>query len=87
MECNAEEGLLSDGSRRDPLILAGHGVSLRIEAFLLIRNGFTHYPQGQERYRYFRGDPELPPRIIVLDGSGSITFDVLTWLNEPNVFR
>jgi hypothetical protein len=31
---------------RDPLILAGHCVSLRIEAgTLLIRNGFTHYPQ------------------------------------------
>ena len=32
----------------DPLILAGHGVSLRVEAgTLLIRNGFTHYPQKQ----------------------------------------
>jgi CRISPR-associated protein Cas1 len=62
---------------RDPLILARHGVSLRIEAgTLLIRNGFTHYPQKQERYRYFKGDAELPPRIIILDGSGSITFDV-----------
>jgi CRISP-associated protein Cas1 len=30
---------------RDPLILAGYGVSLRIEAgTLLIRNGFTHHP-------------------------------------------
>ena len=71
---------------RDPLILAGHGVSLRIEAgTLLIRNGFTHYPQKQETYRYFKGDADLPPRIIMLDGSGSITFDVLTWLNEQKV--
>jgi CRISP-associated protein Cas1 len=71
---------------RDPLILAGHGVSLRIEAgTLLIRNGFTHYPQNQETYRYFKGDADLPPRIIMLDGSGSITFDVLTWLNEQKV--
>ena len=70
----------------DPLILAGHGVSLRIEAgTLLIRNGFTHYPQKQETYRYFKGDADLPPRIIMLDGSGSITFDVLTWLNEQKV--
>jgi CRISPR-associated endonuclease Cas1 len=68
------------------LILAGHGVSLRIEAgTLLIRNGFTHYPQKQETYRYFKGDADLPPRIIMLDGSGSITFDVLTWLNEQRV--
>ena len=71
---------------RDPLILAGHGVSLRIEAgTLVIRNGFTHYPQKQETYRYFRGDADLPPRIIMLDGSGSITFDVLTWLNQQKV--
>ena len=68
------------------MVLAGHGVSLRIEAgTLLIRNGFTHYPQKQETYRYFKGDADLPPRIIMLDGSGSITFDVLTWLNEQKV--
>jgi CRISPR-associated protein Cas1 len=71
---------------RDPLILAGHGVSLRIEAgTLLIRNGFTHYPQKQQAYRFFKGDADLPPRIIMLDGSGSITFDVLAWLNEQEV--
>jgi CRISPR-associated protein Cas1 len=27
----------------------------------------------------------LPLRIVMLDGSGSITFDVLTWLNEQKV--
>ena len=71
---------------RDPLILAGHGVSLRIEAgTLLVRNGFTHYPQKQETYRFFKGDADLPPRIIMLDGSGSITFDVLAWLNGQRV--
>jgi CRISPR-associated protein Cas1 len=71
---------------RVPLVLAGHGVSLRIEAgTLLIRNGFTHYPQKQETYRYFKGDADLPPRIIILDGSGSITFDVLSWLNQQKV--
>jgi CRISPR-associated protein Cas1 len=70
----------------DSLILAGHGVSLRIEAgTLLVRNGFTHYPQKQETFRFFKGDADLPPRIIMLDGSGSITFDVLTWLNEQKV--
>jgi CRISP-associated protein Cas1 len=71
---------------RHPLILAGHGVSLRIESgTLLIRNGFTHYPQKQETYRFFKADADLPPRIIMLDGSGSITFDVLTWLNQQKV--
>jgi CRISP-associated protein Cas1 len=70
----------------DPLILAGHGVSLQIDAgTLLVRNGFTHFPQKQKTYRFFKGDADLPPRIIMLDGSGSITFDVLTWLNEQKV--
>ena len=34
-----------------PLILAGHGVSLRIDhGSLLVRNGFTHYPQDREQW-------------------------------------
>jgi CRISP-associated protein Cas1 len=70
----------------DALILCGHGVSLKVDAnTLLIRNGFTHYPQKQETYRFFKGDAALPTRIIVLDGSGSITFDVLSWLAEQNI--
>jgi len=69
-----------------PLILCGHGVSLKVDAnTLFIRNGFTHYPQKQETYRLFKGAAEMPSRIIVLDGSGSITFDVLSWLAEQNV--
>jgi CRISPR-associated protein Cas1 len=71
---------------REPLTLAGHGVSLKVDAgSLLIRNGFTHYPQKQDTYRFFKGDAALPSRIIMLDGSGSITFDVLTWLHEQKV--
>jgi CRISP-associated protein Cas1 len=71
---------------RQPLTLAGHGVLLKIDAgTLLVRNGFTRYPQKQETYRYFKGDAALPARIIMLDGSGSITFDVLSWLAEQNV--
>jgi CRISP-associated protein Cas1 len=68
------------------LILAGHGVSLRIEnGALTIQNGFTHYPQMREIIRYFRGDVALHERIILLDGSGSISFDVLSWLVEQKV--
>ena len=68
------------------LILAGHGVSLRIEnGALTIQNGFTHYPQKREIIRYFPGDVALPQRIILLDGSGSISFDVLSWLAEQTV--
>jgi CRISP-associated protein Cas1 len=68
------------------LILAGHGVSLRIEnGALTIQNGFTHYPQQRETIRFFRGDVSLPERIILLDGSGSVSFDVLSWLAEQKV--
>ena len=68
------------------LILAGHGVSLRVEnGALNIQSGFTHYPQKREIFRYFRGDVALPERIILLDGSGSISFDVLSWLAEQKV--
>ena len=68
------------------IILAGHGVSLRIEnGALAIQNGFTHYPQKRETIRFFRGDVALPERIILLDGSGSISFDVLSWLAEQKV--
>jgi CRISPR-associated protein Cas1 len=68
------------------LTLAGHGVSLRIEnSALTIQNGFTHYPQQRETFRFFRGDLSLPERIILIDGSGSVSFDVLSWLAEQNV--
>jgi len=70
----------------EPLILSGHGVSLRTEnGALTIRNGFTHYPQKQEVLRFFRGEVSIPERIILLDGSGTISFDVLSWLAEQAV--
>ena len=69
-----------------PLILSGHGVSLRVESgALVIRDGFTHYPQQQARYRFFPRDLELPTRIILLDGSGTLSFDVLNWLADQGV--
>lgn len=69
-----------------PLILNGHGVSLRIEnGTLVIRDGFTHYPQKRGEYRFFPRDLELPSRILLLDGSGTLSFEVLTWLAEQGV--
>jgi CRISPR-associated endonuclease Cas1 len=71
---------------RAPLVLSGQGVSLRIEnGALTIRDGFTHYPQKQETYRFFKGELAIPERIIILDGSGSVSFDVLSWLTEQAV--
>ena len=61
-------------------------MSLRIEAgTLLVRNGFTHYPQERKTYRFFKGDLSLPSKIIMLDGSGSLSFDVISWLAAQNV--
>ena len=71
---------------RTPLILCGHGVSLRVDkGTLLVRNGFTHHPQVREECRFFKGDLSLPHRIVMLDGSGSLTFEVLSWLSEQGV--
>lgn len=68
-----------------PLILNGHGISMRIEGgSLVIRDGFTHYPQKQTSFRFFPRDLELPERILLLDGSGTLSFDVLSWLSEQN---
>ena len=70
----------------NPLILTGHGTSMRIDkGTLLIKEGFSHYPQKQLDLRYFAGDLELPRIILMLDGSGSLSFDVLSWLGEQNV--
>lgn len=69
-----------------PLILSGHGIRLKVEAdTLLITCGFTHYPQAREEYRLFPGDRQLPSRIVILDGDGSITLDALEWLSGQGV--
>lgn len=69
-----------------PLILCGHGVSMRIESgTLVVKDGFTHYPQEQAIYRFFRGALDLPERIVILDGSGTLSLDVLSWLAEQGV--
>lgn len=87
----AEIGQLQKPRRlreRNPnaLILAGHGNSLRIEkGALIIKQGFTHHPQKQVCHRYFKGDLDLPRIIMLLDGSGSLSFDVLDWLAEQSV--
>jgi CRISP-associated protein Cas1 len=71
---------------REPLILAGQGISLRIEnGALAVCGGYTHYPQKQEEYHFFRGALDLPARLILFDCSGSISFDVISWLAEQNI--
>jgi CRISP-associated protein Cas1 len=69
-----------------PLILTGHGMRLRIDrGTLLVHDGFTHYPQPQKEFRFFPGDWRNPSRIVVIDGRGSLSFDVLDWLHAQNI--
>jgi CRISPR-associated protein Cas1 len=73
-------------SSRRSLILCGHGVKLRIDrGTLFVQNGFTHYPQKRETWRFFPGDWRLPSRIVVLDVDGSLSFDVLSWLSAHDI--
>ncbi|MDQ3540590.1 MAG: CRISPR-associated endonuclease Cas1, partial [Chloroflexota bacterium] len=73
-------------SVHEPLILTGHGVQGRIEqGTLVIRNGFTHYPQRRQEWRFFPGDRALPTRIIVLDADGSISLHVVSWLARHGI--
>ena len=72
--------------QREPLVLSGHGMRLRINhGALEIRNGFTHYPQQREELRIFPGEMLRPSRIILQDGSGAITLDVIAWLSTQNI--
>lgn len=69
-----------------PLVLTGHGVRLRIEqGALVIRNGFTHYPQPRQEWRLFPGDRRLPSRIVVIDSDGALSLDVIAWLAQQAV--
>lgn len=68
------------------MILCGHGVSLKIDkGSLLIRDGLTHWPQERRELRLFKGARDLPPRIVMLDGSGLLSFDVVNWLSEQSI--
>jgi CRISP-associated protein Cas1 len=72
--------------RHEPLVITGHGMALRIDnGGLVVRGGFTHYPQALREWRFFPGASNLPSRIVVLDGSGSLSFDVMDWLAEQRI--
>jgi CRISPR-associated endonuclease Cas1 len=69
-----------------PLILTGHGLSLRVEKrALTVRDGLTHFPAKQKTLRYFPGALNVPPAIVVLDGSGNITLDAVDWLAAQRI--
>ena len=71
---------------KNPLILTGHGLSLRVEkGSLSIRDGNTHFPAEQQHWRFFNGGLDIPPAIVIIDGSGEITLDAMDWLARQSV--
>jgi CRISPR-associated protein Cas1 len=61
-------------------------VRIRVDqGTLLVKDGFTHYPQTQTLHRFFPGDRNMPSRIIIVDGNGNITLDALGWLSSQRV--
>lgn len=69
-----------------PLVLTGHGLSLRVNrGCLLVRDGNTHYPAERRDWRFFNGSLDIPPAILVTDGSGDITIDAIDWLARHHV--
>lgn len=45
-----------------------------------MRDGNTHYPAEERRWRFFNGALDIPPMLVVVDGSGEITLDAIDWL-------
>ena len=72
--------------RAEPLVLTGHGLSVRVDkGCLIVKGGNTHYPAEVRELRFFRGNLDIPPRIIAVDGSGTLTLDALDWMAEQGV--
>ena len=73
-------------SAKTGLILTGNGLSINVDkGRLIVKDGFTHYPQKASRFEFFRGALDIPPRIVVVDGNGSISIDAIDWLNDQKV--
>jgi CRISPR-associated protein Cas1 len=72
--------------RTEPLVLTGHGLSIRVDkSCLIVKGGNTHYPAEARELRFFKGSLDLPPRIIAVDGSGNVSLDALDWMAEQGI--
>lgn len=70
----------------EALVLTGHGLSIRVDqGCLLVRDGNTHFPAERPEWRFFNGALDVPPSIVVIDGSGEITLDAIDWLATQKV--
>lgn len=72
--------------RKDPLILVGYGLVVKVEkGRLVIQDGTTHFPSTPAEHVFFKGSLDLPPRIVIIDGAGSITLDAIDWLANQGI--
>lgn len=61
-------------------------MSIRVsKRSLWIRDGNTHYPSDRREWRFFKGSLDIPPLIVVVDGSGEITLAALDWMASQNI--
>src|SRR5215469_8990722 len=83
------ESVLESGQHRkatSSLGVAGHGALLRVEGnSLVVRHGFTHYPQQRREQRYRPRDRALPERIVLLNCDGAVSVPALAWLAKQQV--
>lgn len=68
------------------MTLAGHGSLVRVDGnALVVRQGFTHYPQARREVRFVPLDRALPARIVLLACDGAITMPALAWLSHQQI--
>ncbi len=73
-------------TRKTGLVLTGNGLSINVDkGRLIIKDGLTHNPQKTTRYEFFNGALDIPPRIVIVDGNGSISIDAIDWLFAQKV--
>jgi CRISP-associated protein Cas1 len=77
---------LAPRDRSVSLSVTGHGALMRVDGnSLIVRHGFTHYPEQRIEQRYIPRDRSLPERIVLLACDGSVTISALDWLARQKV--
>ncbi len=72
--------------RKTPLVVTGYNLSVRVDkGRLIVCEGTTHYPSKPSEHIFFKGGLDVPARLVLVDGNGSISLDALDWLEEQNV--
>lgn len=87
---NAAEAQKPARKRREkqsvPLVITGYGFVISVDKKrLIIRGGITHYPQKVSEHVFYKGALDLPPRIVIVDGKGTISVDALDWISEQGI--